>query len=435
MDSAPSGQNHQFAAHEWNQRLLLACAFGGFLVMGIAGALATTLVPLVPVLFGLGLGTAMVVQWIALVVSGGTSLLLAHRLQNAGPRRVMLGGLACLALGCALVATAIGAAGGRPLSFGMLIAALAVVALGIAALQVVANHCAVKAGPARTAAARLAAAQACNSIGVLGGVTLGAALALGRPGPDAARGAALAYLAAGAVVLAVLAGTALVRRQAWGAPEAASGAAPIRQALRSRRAWAGALAIAFYVGAEGTTGSLLIPYLHQPGAMNLDLARAGQLVAWLYWGGALVGRLAGTALLTRLRPALVLGLAAALGLGGALFAVAGSGPRPGWALLATGLCNALMFPVIFALTVEHADAPPGAVAGLLATAIAGGALLSATAGRLAEHGGIALAFAVPACAYGAIGVFALWALRLASAAPPHDPRTTSSTGRRSDFTA
>ncbi|MFX5945157.1 hypothetical protein ABTE62_18860, partial [Acinetobacter baumannii] len=71
MDSAPSGQNHQFAAHEWNQRLLLACAFGGFLVMGIAGALATTLVPLVPVLFGLGLGTAMVVQWIALVVSGG----------------------------------------------------------------------------------------------------------------------------------------------------------------------------------------------------------------------------------------------------------------------------------------------------------------------------------------------------------------------------
>lgn len=405
-------------------RAMLASAFGAFLVMGVAGAMATTLVPLVPQLYGLGLSAAMTVQWIALVVAGASSLLLAHRLQRVGPRTVMLGGLALVAAGCGLVALAMN----PHLPFAALVGALAVVALGIAALQVAANLCAVRAGPQRTAAARLAAAQACNSLGVLGGVSLGSALALG----GGAQGAGLAYLAAGLITLAVLAGTVLVRADAWGAPDTAAQAAPIRQALRSRRAWLGALTIALYVGAEGTIGSLLIPYLHQPGTMNLNLASAGQLVAWLYWGGALLGRIAGSAVLARVRPAAVLAFTAVLAVACALAAATGNGSLPGWALLATGLFNAVMFPVIFALTLEQADAPQAAVSGLLSTAIVGGAALSVAAGLIAQHIGIAQAFAVPALAYGAIAGFAVWALRL-SPAPPQDSRTTSSSGSRSDL--
>lgn len=403
---------------------MLASAFGAFFIMGVAGAMATTLVPLVPQRYEVGLSAAMAVQWIALVVAGGSSLLLARRLQRTGPRTVMLGGLALIVAGCGSTALAMNSR----LPFAALIAALAVVALGNAALQVAANLCAVRAGPSRTAAARLAAAQACNSLGVLGGVSLGSALALGGDPQDAG----LAYLTTGLFTLVVLAGTALVRKSEWGSPDAPTQAAPIRRALRSSRAWLGALMIALYVGAEGTIGSLLIPYLHMRATMNLSLASAGQLVAWIYWGGALVGRIAGSALLARARPAAVLAFAAMFALATALAAVTGQGPLPGWALLATGLFNAVMFPVIFALTLEHADAPQAAVAGLLSTAIVGGALLSIAAGLLAQDIGLAQAFGVPALAYGAIAGFAIWALRLAPP-PPQDSRTTSSIGRRSDL--
>ncbi|NWP28997.1 sugar MFS transporter, partial [Escherichia coli] len=83
---------------------------------------------------------------------------------------------------------------------------------------------------------------------------------------------------------------------------------------RSRWALLGALGIALYVGAEVTIGSTLILYLSQAETLGLPLDMAGAWVANLYWGGALVGRFAGSWLL-RFAPAprllLLAGLAAA----------------------------------------------------------------------------------------------------------------------------
>jgi MFS transporter, FHS family, L-fucose permease len=130
----------------------------------------------------------------------------------------------------------------------------------------------------------------------------------------------------------------------------------------------------------------------------------------------LIGRVGGYFLLKRLRPAAVLACVAALGFAGSLGAIVGSGALPGFALVSIGFCNALMFPIIFGLTLDHADAPPAAVSGLLSTAVAGGAVLSVTAGFFADQVGIAFAFAVPACAYVAIIGFAFWSLRQTSKA-------------------
>lgn len=430
MDEAPGSD---LGSHgEGSRRALMAVSFGAFFVMGVAGAMATTLVPVVPLVFARGLSAAMTVQWIALVVAGLSSLVLAQRLQRSGPRTVMLWGLGLVVLGCLVVAMALHPPDGAPPSFPALIAALALVALGNAALQVAANVVAVQAGSPRTAAARLSAAQAVNSVGVLAGVSLGAALALGSEPGTVADGGRLAYLLTGLVAGTVLAGAALVRRARWGTPAPPSHA-PIRQALRSPLALAGAATIALYVGAEGTIGSLLIPYLHQSTAAGLSLALGGQMVAWVFWGGALVGRAAGSALLLRVpAPRALLGSALLALL--CLSAVLGiAGPLPGYALLATGLFNSIMFPAIFALTLQHADAPPAAVSGLLSTAVAGGALMSVVAGYLAETHGIGHAFAVPAAAYGVIAVFAIWTGRLAAA--PQDSRTTRSIGNRSDLTS
>lgn len=168
MDEAPGSD---LGSHgEGSRRALMAVSFGAFFVMGVAGAMATTLVPVVPLVFARGLSAAMTVQWIALVVAGLSSLVLAQRLQRSGPRTVMLWGLGLVVLGCLVVAMALHPPDGAPPSFPALIAALALVALGNAALQVAANVVAVQAGSPRTAAARLSAAQAVNSVGVLAGV-------------------------------------------------------------------------------------------------------------------------------------------------------------------------------------------------------------------------------------------------------------------------
>jgi FHS family L-fucose permease-like MFS transporter len=408
-------------------------AFALFFIMGVAGALATTLVPAVPVVFGLGLSPALAVQWIACVGSL-SSLAQAHLLERLGSRIMVLASLALIVLGCLSVCVAMVPPSGWPPSYAALIAALAVVALGIAALQVSANILAIHAGSPATAPARLTAAQAFNSSGVLSGVMLGSLVALGagHSGTAVAVGAARAYGIAAVLALVLFVGAAFALRASKPLPRPAS--ASIVAALRSRWAVAGAISIAMYVGAEGVIGSLLIPFLHRPDTLALSLADAGQHVAWLYWGGAFAGRIAGSWLLARVSAARALGVAAIPALAACTLAAIASGPLPGYALLSVGLCNAIMFPVIFALTIERSEAPATAVSGLLATATAGGAVLSIAAGIIGDRFGLARSLIVPAIAYGVVIGFALAVSRQSGPPPPpQESRTTSSVGNRSDL--
>ncbi|KAG5730818.1 hypothetical protein E4T56_gene10363, partial [Termitomyces sp. T112] len=130
-----------------------------------------------------------------------------------------------------------------------------------------------------------------------------------------------------------------------------------------------------------------------------------------YWGGALAGRLAGTWLLHRWTPTRMLGLMAGAAAVASAMAAGGSGHLAGYAGLATGLCNAIMFPVIYSITVERSPAPSAAVSGLLSTAIAGGAILSVLVGWTGEHWGFGLCFVIPMVAYVLIGLFAACAAR------------------------
>ncbi len=72
-------------------------------------------------------------------------------------------------------------------------------------------------------------------------------------------------------------------------------------ALRSRWAIFGAIAIGLYVGAEVSIGSIMINFLNQPDVLGLSFEEAGGHLANFYWGGALLGRIVGTLLLTRVR--------------------------------------------------------------------------------------------------------------------------------------
>ena len=121
----------------------------------------------------------------------------------------------------------------------------------------------------------------------------------------------------------------------------------------------------------------------------------------------MIGRFIGTGLLLRF-PAhrlLALGAAAAAALCLTVLLVGGAGA--GYAALAIGLFNSIMFPTIFTLTLERSTASEEATAGLLCTAIIGGALVPLLTGGIADHHGYVAAFLVPMACYALICGFAV----------------------------
>jgi FHS family L-fucose permease-like MFS transporter len=182
------------------------------------------------------------------------------------------------------------------------------------------------------------------------------------------------------------------------------------KALNSRWAVFGAIAIFLYVGSEVTIGSLMTNFLHSQGALGLPIHDAGRLVA-LYWAGALMGRFAGSAFLTRFPAGLLLAFCTVCAAILCLTVTQTSGVTAAFAALAVGLFNSVMFPAIFTLTLERSSAPTSATSGLLCMAIIGGAILPLIGGKVADAGDLSLAFVVPMLGYVILTVFAVAAAR------------------------
>src|SRR3546814_13129181 len=71
--------------------------------------------------------------------------------------------------------------------------------------------------------------------------------------------------------------------------------------------------------------------------------------------------------------------------------------------------NSIMFPTIFSLACEKLGARAADGSGIINVAIAGGAVIPALYGTLADHAGLGVALALPALCYAVIaasGVFA-----------------------------
>jgi FHS family L-fucose permease-like MFS transporter len=364
--------------------------------------------------FGLSYTQALLTQIASFIAFACMSLPAAALLSRLGAVRTIWLALAGMAAGCLAMQ------GIRTLpDFAVVLAAIFVLASGVTILQVAANPLAAALGPPERSHYRLTLAHSFNALGVVCGVHFGARFVLAgavfrsqapiHDGAERAAGISAmadAYLVM-ALLLAALAALILVARRPIAAAEIPQPGGSAFAALRSRWALLGALGIALYVGAEVTIGSTLILYLSQPATLALPLDAAGGYVANLYWGGALVGRFAGSWALRHVPATRLLALAGLAAAGLCLASLVLPGPASAWCLLAVGLCNSIMFPTIFALTLERSAAPPAATSGLLILAVGPGAALPLLAGGIADSAGLGWAFAVPALAYLYILGFAL----------------------------
>jgi FHS family L-fucose permease-like MFS transporter len=136
----------------------------------------------------------------------------------------------------------------------------------------------------------------------------------------------------------------------------------------------GVVGIFAYVGAEVAIGSHLVNYLALPDVMGLDPEAAGKRVS-LYWGAAMVGRFMGAYLLNKISPARLLSFNAVFAAALVLISINTSGEVAMWSLLAVGLMNSIMWPVIFPLALSGLGRHTEEGSGLLCTAVVGGALV------------------------------------------------------------
>ena len=415
--------------HARGERIAFVSITTLFFAWGFITVTVDPLIAALKAIYTLTYAEVMLTQFAFFMAYGIVSLPAAALVRRVGYANGIVLALAIMILGCLIVPLATQVA-----SFDLVLVALFVIASGITILQVAANPLAAALGPPQRSHFRLTLSQAFNSLGtaiapfLVSSILLaGGIFAIGHGEVTAAqRGESLRHVAVAFLVIAGLTGLlaafiwSMRARLTAAAPQLASGDdTAITRALSSRWALLGAASIFLYVGAEVSIGSLLTNFLHQNDVFRVSLEQAGKLVS-LYWGGAMLGRFAGSALLTRVRAGHLLGIAAACAAALCLVVRLAPGASAGVAALSIGLMNSIMFPVIFTLTLERSDASRASTSGLLCMAIVGGAFLPRLAGHIADLAGLRAAYVVPMLAYLCISVFGFAAVR---AAPRADRST------------
>ncbi len=353
------------------------------------------------------------------------SLPAAAVVERVGYMRTAVVGLVLMTVGCLLFVPA--SASGL---FVMFLLALFVLAAGITTVQVVANPLISMLGAPATAHSRLTFAQAFNSLGTTIFPYVGSILILGSiasvdPSKLSAAALAVFHVTATRVVVhtylglavALLVVAALVWMHRNRLHEAAAPDQSILRAftlLQQPRFALGSLCIFLYVGAEVSIGSVIVSYLMQSTVWGVGAEQAGKHVPF-YWGGAMVGRFIGAYFLRVFSPGKVLAFVATGAIVLLLISATADGAASGWALLAIGLCNSIMFPTIFSLASEGLGARAAEGSGIICMAIVGGAVVPLITGHAADLEGLKLALAVPAICYAVILAFGIFARRPADA--------------------
>ncbi len=399
---------------------LRAFVFALFFIFGGITSLNDVIIPKLKDLFTLSYSQAMLVQSAFFAAYFLVSIPAAAIVRRLGYMRGAVVGLLTMTAGCLLFIPA--SSSGLFVTF---LAALFVLASGITIVQVVANPLISMLGRPATAPSRLTFAQAFNALGTTVFPYVGAILILGSLAtvdPATLSGAALDAFRAEetqvvvrtyiglALALLVVAGLVWANRNKL--VEEAVPHTSILGAftlLRQRRFAFGALCIFLYVGGEVAVGSLVVNYLMEADVMGLGAEAAGQHVT-LYWGGAMVGRFVGAALLRLVAPGKVLMGAAAMVIALLLVSANSTGPVSGWSLLAVGLFNSIMFPTIFSLACEGLGKRAAEGSGLICMAIVGGAIVPLLTGYVADLSSLKLALAVPLACYAVILAFG-WSTR------------------------
>lgn len=360
-----------------------------------------------------------------------------------GFRRFIILGLIISGLGCSMFYPA-----AEFKEYNLFLSALFVLASGITILQIAANPYIALLGKSNNAASRLNMAQAVNSFGTfIAPLTIVLITSVQFP-----------YLAlAGAIFFFsfLLSTTDFPKVLTYEHKRVRFGIFKNHQLV-----W-GAIAIFMYVAAEVSVGSNIAKFIHLKEIGNVPEAEYG-FYTMLYWGGAMVGRLAGAIMLSNLKtttksyviytiliisflggwfveesvffavtllgliglnllisalsnyiPNKNLGYNAIVIIGMLLLGVFTEGRFALWCIVGIGLFNSIMFPNIFTLAIKGLKEYTTQGSALLVMGIVGGALIPPLQEFLLENEniGVQKSFILPLFCYLYIVFYGLYGYR------------------------
>ncbi|WP_066547225.1 MULTISPECIES: sugar MFS transporter [unclassified Sphingomonas] len=407
-----------------------------FFMWGFITVINGTLLPHLRSVFDLSYFQATLIESVWFVAYFLASIPSAKLIERIGYKKSLVTGLFIMAGG----ATGMMLAASIP-SYGVTLVMLFVIASGITLLQVAANPYVAVVGKPETASSRLNLVQAMNSAGTMLAPLFGAYLILGRSrGGTVEQGTVLtqaerladaqsvvlpyALVAVALVVLAIV-----IAR--FPLPAMGSATRRVTREERKRHSlWKhrnlmlGIPAIFIYLIAEIGVGNLFVNFIAQPDIANLTTEQAGQYLT-LLWGGMMVGRFAGAALMQWYRAETILAWFSVGAFVTMLVTVFASGAVAMWSLIMVGLFHSIMFPTIFTLGIRGLGPLTEEGSGLLIMAIAGGALVFVQ-GYLADAYGLQRSFLLTALCELYVLFYALWGAKPTGVLPDLESATVIS---------
>jgi FHS family L-fucose permease-like MFS transporter len=320
------------------------------------------------------------------------SIPVGYLLNRIGYKNGVLAGLAMVSLGFFLCIP------GVSLGYFGFLSAVSVFAIGIVLLQVAANPYVNALGPPETAASRLTLTNALNSVAtVIAPIFVSMLIVSSSTGtasdPKAVQGP---FAGIGIVTLVIVVIMFFLHLPEIKEGELEEGAKSRfkSSAYKYPHMWLGSLAIFFYMGIEIGIPSFFADY-----SANLGFHFQGDMRTKLlayYWGGLMVGRIAGIFILRKYTARSILSFNALIGAIMLLLSIVLGGIGWNWValvlFLGTGLMHSIMWPCIYNLALEDLGPHSKVGSGVIATSVIGAALLPIMMGAIQK--GIGLIFAV-----------------------------------------
>lgn len=398
-----------------------------FFIWGFITVINNTLLPHLRSVFDLSYTQTTLIESVWFFAYFVASIPSAKLIERIGYRKSMVYGLLAMAVGALMMIPA-----SMIPSYWVVLVALFVIASGITLLQVAANPYVAVIGPAESASSRLNFVQAFNSMGTTLAPLFGGYLILGRSTGGTsevgtvlteaerladAQSVQLPYLIVAVVLVALAVMIARYKLPDMGAATRRASAEDRRghSLWRHRNLVFGVPAIFIYLIAEIGVSNLFINFISDPEIGDMTHQQASNYL-FLLWGGMMVGRFAGAAIMQRVAAEKVLAWFSIGAFVVMMVTVFATGAMAMWSLILVGLFHSIMFPTIFTLGIRGLGPLTEEGSGLLIMAIAGGALVIVQ-GWLADMYGLQWSFLLTAACELYVLFYALWGCKVTNAEP------------------
>lgn len=293
--------------------------------------------------------------------------------------------------------------GGSIQSFPFFLLSLFIIGCGLTCLETAANPYVTVLGDSEGAEQRINLSQSFNGLGWIVGPLVGGYFAFSQGGGNIS----LPYAVIGVVVLCVAFIFTRVKLPEVEAAEVET--TTIRCAEKSiwqhRNFVWGMAALFLYVAAQTGINSFFINYVTET-SPTISNDTAAMLLGYGGMGLFMVGRMGGGWIMARIRAERVL-LACAIGATCAMgVLLTGAGVWGIVAFFVCYLCESIMFPTIFSLSLRGMGHHTKLASSLLIMCIVGGAIAPVVMGAIADSQSMSLAFIVPLLCFVFISVYA-----------------------------